>query len=137
MLLLNNMQNKLLNRTTLKENIRALKKEFKIYRWNPDNPYQKPDLQSYFVDLSTCGPMVLDALQKIKAEDDSSEYKQTPAERKRLDGLYECILCACCSTSCPSYWWNPEQILGPAALLHGTVGLQTVEMILQKNGYKH
>lgn len=42
----------------LQENIKALKKEFKIYRWNPDNPYQKPYLQSYFVDLSTCGPMV-------------------------------------------------------------------------------
>ncbi|KAL2498804.1 Succinate dehydrogenase [ubiquinone] iron-sulfur subunit 3 [Abeliophyllum distichum] len=219
---------------TLKEGIKALKKEFKIYRWNPDhNPYQKPYLHSYFVDLSSCGPMVLDALQKIKAEDDSSlsyrrscregicgscamnidgtntvaclkpidvdtskatfitplphmyvikdlvvdltnfyqqykfsleafvslvqilfgfviflpsvamsdncgcggagqlshglrpktphpegrEYRQTPAERKRLDGLYECILCACCSTSCPSYWWNPEEFYGPAALL--------------------
>ncbi|XAR73368.1 Succinate dehydrogenase (ubiquinone) [Bertholletia excelsa] len=148
----------------------------------PDQPTQKPYLQSYFVDLSTCGPMVLDALQKIKSEEDSSlsyrrscregicgscamnidgtntvaclrpidpdttkpttitplprmfvvkdlvvdlsnfyqqykliepwlktkklpvdgrEYRQTPQERKRLDGLYECILCACCSTSCP------------------------------------
>lgn len=38
--------------------------------------------------------------------------------RERLDGIYECILCACCSTSCPSYWWNPEEFLGPAALLH-------------------
>ncbi|KAL1568036.1 Sdh2-3p [Salvia divinorum] len=130
-----------------------------------------------------CGPMVLDALQKIKSEDDSSlnidgtntvaclkpidsdtstatvitplphmyvikdlvvdlthfyhqykliepwlktkkpppggkEYLQSTAERRRLDGLYECILCACCSTSCPSYWWNPEEFLGPAALLH-------------------
>ncbi|WP_407291035.1 hypothetical protein [Stutzerimonas zhaodongensis] len=36
---------------------------------------------------------------------------------KRLDGLYECILCACCSTSCPSFWWNPDKFLGPAALL--------------------
>ena len=38
-------------------------------------------------------------------------------DRDKLDGLYECILCACCSTSCPSYWWNPERYLGPAALL--------------------
>jgi succinate dehydrogenase (ubiquinone) iron-sulfur subunit len=45
------------------------------------------------------------------------EYRQSPAERKKLDGLYECILCACCSTSCPSYWWNSDQYLGPAILL--------------------
>ncbi|MCE0482297.1 Succinate dehydrogenase [Datura stramonium] len=190
-------------------------KEFRIYRWSPDNANQKPFLQSFFVDLPSCGPMelkeandssssssakqVLDALQKIKGEEDSSlsyrrscregicgscamningvntvaclkpidtdtskpttitplphmfvikdlvvdltnfyqqyksiepwlktrkspsdgrEYRQTPEDRKKLDGLYECILCACCSTSCPSYWWNPEEFLGPAALLH-------------------
>ena len=45
------------------------------------------------------------------------EYKQSPQERDQLDGLYECILCACCSTACPSYWWNPDKFLGPAALL--------------------
>ena len=45
------------------------------------------------------------------------ERLQTPAERDQLDGLYECILCACCSTSCPSFWWNPDKFLGPAALL--------------------
>jgi succinate dehydrogenase / fumarate reductase iron-sulfur subunit len=45
------------------------------------------------------------------------ELRQTPKERERLDGLYECILCACCSSACPSYWWNPERFLGPAALL--------------------
>ncbi|HKJ82778.1 MAG TPA: succinate dehydrogenase iron-sulfur subunit [Mariprofundaceae bacterium] len=45
------------------------------------------------------------------------ERLQTPEERSRLDGLYECILCACCSTSCPSYWWNGERFLGPATLL--------------------
>ena len=45
------------------------------------------------------------------------ERLQSPAERDRLDGLYECILCACCSTSCPSFWWNPDKFLGPAALL--------------------
>ncbi len=45
------------------------------------------------------------------------EYLQEPAQRDRLDGLYECILCACCSTACPSYWWNPDKFLGPAALL--------------------
>lgn len=45
------------------------------------------------------------------------EYLQSPEQRDQLDGLYECILCACCSTSCPSFWWNPEQFRGPAALL--------------------
>jgi len=45
------------------------------------------------------------------------ERRQSPAERDRLDGLYECILCACCSTACPSFWWNPDKFLGPAALL--------------------
>ncbi|XP_050385459.1 succinate dehydrogenase [ubiquinone] iron-sulfur subunit 3, mitochondrial [Argentina anserina] len=174
-------------------------KEFKIYRWSPDHPNNKPYLKSYFVNLNHCGPMVLDVLQKIKAEDDSTlsyrrscregicgscamnidgtntvaclkpidadtstattitplphmfvikdlvvdmthfynqyksiepwlktkrppevgrEYKQSPADRKKLNGLYECIFCACCSSSCPSYWWNPEEFLGPAALLH-------------------
>ena len=45
------------------------------------------------------------------------EIPQSPEDRDQLDGLYECILCGCCSTSCPSFWWNPEQFLGPAALL--------------------
>ncbi|KAK6791974.1 hypothetical protein RDI58_011055 [Solanum bulbocastanum] len=174
-------------------------KEFRIYRWSPHNPNQKPYFQSFFLHLPSCGPMVLDALQKIKGEVDSSltyrrscregicgscamningvntvaclksidtdtsrpmtitplphlfvikdlvvdlsdfyqqyksiepwlktrnpppdgkEYRQTPEERKKLDGLYECILCACCSASCPSYWWNPEEFLGPAALIN-------------------
>ncbi|MQM11985.1 hypothetical protein Taro_044897, partial [Colocasia esculenta] len=46
------------------------------------------------------------------------EIPQSKKDRAKLDGMYECILCACCSTSCPSYWWNPELYLGPAALLH-------------------
>ncbi len=45
------------------------------------------------------------------------EYLQSPEDRAKLDGLYECILCACCSTQCPSFWWNPEKFLGPSALL--------------------
>ncbi|CCD24808.1 succinate dehydrogenase iron-sulfur protein subunit SDH2 NDAI_0D04950 [Naumovozyma dairenensis CBS 421] len=172
-------------------------KQFKIYRWNPDSPAKKPFLETFQVDLDDCGPMVLDALIKIKNEKDSSlafrrscregvcgscamniggrntlactceidnnlkqetkvyplphmfiikdlvpdltnffqQYKsiqpylqrnsfpkgreilQSPEDRKRLDGYYECILCACCSTACPSYWWNQEQYLGPAVLL--------------------
>jgi succinate dehydrogenase / fumarate reductase iron-sulfur subunit len=45
------------------------------------------------------------------------ERLQSPEERAQLDGLYECILCACCSTSCPSFWWNPDRFIGPAGLL--------------------
>lgn len=47
----------------------------------------------------------------------SKERLQSPADRAKLDGLYECILCACCSTSCPSFWWNPDKFVGPAGLL--------------------
>jgi len=45
------------------------------------------------------------------------ELTQTPEQRDKLDGLYECILCGCCTTSCPSFWWNPDKFRGPAALL--------------------
>lgn len=174
-------------------------KTFSIYRWNPDEPDKKPYLKEYKVDLNTCGPMVLDALIKIKNEIDPSltfrrscregicgscamniggtntlaciskidsnlnqdskiyplphmyivkdlvpdmnnfytqyksiqpwlqrtdgkkvgtqQYLQSVDDRKKLDGLYECILCACCSTSCPSYWWNGDKYLGPAVLM--------------------
>jgi len=52
------------------------------------------------------------------------ERLQTPSERARLDGLYECILCACCSTACPSYWWNGDRFLGPASLLQAARWIQ-------------
>jgi succinate dehydrogenase / fumarate reductase iron-sulfur subunit len=170
-------------------------KVFKIYRWDPDEK-ANPRLDSYEVDLADCGPMVLDALIKIKNETDSTltfrrscregvcgscamnidgtntlactkyisevkgevriyplphmpvvkdlvpdlsvpyaqyasiepwlksagpaperERPQSPEERARLDGLWECILCFCCTTSCPSYWWNGDRYLGPAILL--------------------
>jgi succinate dehydrogenase / fumarate reductase iron-sulfur subunit len=168
---------------------------FRVYRWNPDDA-ENPHIDTYEVDLAACGPMILDALIKIKNEIDSTltfrrscregicgscsmnidgantlactkamdeirgairiyplphqpvmkdlvpdlsnfiaqysliqpylqtksatppkERLQSEQDRAKLDGLYECILCACCSTSCPSYWWNPERYLGPAALL--------------------
>ncbi|KAK9237722.1 alpha-helical ferredoxin [Lipomyces kononenkoae] len=173
-------------------------KKLKIYRWNPDEPAVKPRMQDFEVDLNECGPMMLDAIIKIKNEQDPTltfrrscregicgscamningtntlaclcridtdltqetkiyplphmfvvkdlvpdltqfykQYKsikpylqrteypadgketlQSIEERKKLDGLYECILCACCSTSCPSYWWNQSEYLGPAILL--------------------
>jgi succinate dehydrogenase / fumarate reductase iron-sulfur subunit len=47
----------------------------------------------------------------------ATERLQTPEDREKLDGLYECILCACCSTACPSFWWNPDKFIGPAGLL--------------------
>ncbi|RWS01466.1 mitochondrial complex succinate-ubiquinone oxidoreductase subunit B-like protein [Dinothrombium tinctorium] len=174
-------------------------KKFMVYRWNPETPETKPYMQTYEVDLNACGPMVLDALIKIKNEIDPTltfrrscregicgscamniggsntlaclckidtnlskpvkiyplphmyvikdlvpdmnnfyqQYKsiqpylqrknegsfgskqllQSVDDRKKLDGLYECILCACCSTSCPSYWWNSDRYLGPAVLM--------------------
>ncbi|WP_347989166.1 succinate dehydrogenase iron-sulfur subunit [Methylomonas sp. AM2-LC] len=168
---------------------------FQIYRWDPDTG-ENPRIDSYEIDMDHCGPMLLDAILKIKNEIDSSlafrrscregvcgscamningkntlactqaisdytgtikifplphmavvkdlvadmthffeQYasikpwltNDTPApaterlqsieERGKLDGLYECVLCACCSTSCPSYWWNSDKYLGPAVLL--------------------
>ncbi|GFZ19089.1 succinate dehydrogenase 2-1 [Actinidia rufa] len=56
--------------------------------------------------------------RKSPAPEQGKEIPQSKKDRAKLDGMYECILCACCSTSCPSYWWNPESYLGPAALLH-------------------
>jgi len=53
----------------------------------------------------------------VKDPEPEVEYKQSPEQRDKLDGLYECVLCACCSTACPSFWWNPDKFLGPAALL--------------------
>ncbi|KAH7418626.1 alpha-helical ferredoxin [Cadophora sp. MPI-SDFR-AT-0126] len=187
--------------TTVKEptsDPNAKIKTFHIYRWNPDEPTSKPRMQSYTLDLNKTGPMMLDALIRIKNEVDptltfrrscregicgscamnidgvntlaclcriptdtkqetkiyplphtyvvkdivpdltlfykqyksikpylqhdgpgpnNKEYLQSKEERKKLDGLYECILCACCSTSCPSYWWNSEEYLGPAVLM--------------------
>jgi len=71
-----------------------------------------PDLTHFFNQHASVEPW----LKAPEAESDS-ERLQSPHEREALDGLYECILCACCSTSCPSYWWNSDQYLGPANLL--------------------
>ncbi|KNG78641.1 succinate dehydrogenase iron-sulfur subunit [Plasmodium falciparum IGH-CR14] len=94
------------------------KKKFSIFRYNPTNK-KRPQMETFEVDIDNCGPMVLDVLIKIKDEIDStlSFRRSCREDRKKLDGLYECIMCASCSTSCPSYWWNPEYYLGPATLM--------------------
>lgn len=69
----------------------------------------------------------------------AKERLQTPEQREKLDGLYECILCGCCSSSCPSYWWNPDKFIGPAGLLQANRFIQDsrdnqTEMRLEKLG---
>ena len=71
-----------------------------------------PDLTHFYAQYASIEPWM-----KTQTPPPSRERLQTPEERKALDGLYECILCACCSTSCPSYWWNGDRYLGPAILL--------------------
>lgn len=70
------------------------------------------DLTHFYAQLESIEPWI-----KTDTPAPSRERLQTPEDREKLDGLYECILCACCSTACPSYWWNPERYLGPAVLL--------------------
>ena len=133
---------------------------FRIYRWTAEDD-ENPKIDTYTIDTSDCGPMVLDALIKIKTEIDPTltfrrscregicgscamnidgtntlactkyisdmkgDVKIYPLPHMKvvkdlvpdLNAAYECILCACCSTSCPSYWWNGDRYLGPAILL--------------------
>ena len=184
-------------------------KQLKIYRWDPEKN-ENPRIDTYVIDKKKCGPMVLDALIKIKNEIDTTltfrrscregvcgscamnidgintlaclkpmnevkkdikiyplphmkvvkdlvpdlskaykqlesikpwldrgekkhksqvvnkknfvfeEKKQNPKDRLKLDGMWECVLCFCCTTSCPSYWWNSDEYLGPAVLLQAS-----------------
>src|SRR5689334_4923720 len=71
-----------------------------------------PDLTGFYAQYASINPYL-----KTRTATPTTEWRQSPEERAKLDGLYECILCACCSTSCPSYWWNQERFLGPPALL--------------------
>jgi succinate dehydrogenase / fumarate reductase iron-sulfur subunit len=71
-----------------------------------------PDLTTFYAQLRSIEPWL-----KTDTPVPEKEWRQSHDDRGRLDGLYECILCACCSASCPSYWWNGERYLGPAVLL--------------------
>ena len=71
-----------------------------------------PDLTNFYAQHASIKPWL-----QTKTEEPKKEWLQSHEDREKLDGLYECILCACCSTSCPSYWWNGDRYLGPAALL--------------------
>jgi succinate dehydrogenase / fumarate reductase iron-sulfur subunit len=70
------------------------------------------DLTNFYAQLQSIQPWL-----KATTPTPPKERLQSPEERAKLDGLYECILCACCSTACPSYWWNEDRYLGPAVLL--------------------
>ena len=72
-----------------------------------------PDLARFYEQHAMMKPWL-----EANAHEPSTEWRQSVDDRRKLDGLYECVLCACCSTSCPSYWWNGERYMGPAALLH-------------------
>ncbi len=72
-----------------------------------------PDMTHFYAQYQSIKPW----LQTTTPQPANRERLQTPEDRSKLDGLYECILCACCSTSCPSYWWNSDRFLGPAILL--------------------
>ena len=95
--------------------IEEIRSTVKIYPL-PHLPVVKdlvPDLTHFFAQYASIKPW----LQKQSPPSASRENLQSVDERAKLDGLYECILCACCSTSCPSYWWNSDRYLGPAVLL--------------------
>jgi len=72
-----------------------------------------PDFTQFYAQYASIRPW----LQTVTTTPSGKERLQSPEQREKLDGLYECILCACCSTACPSYWWNSDQFLGPAILL--------------------
>ena len=91
------------------------KKDVKVYPL-PHLPVVKdlvPDVNHIYAQLTSIEPWI----KADTAPPPNGERKQSPEERAELDGLWECILCFCCTTSCPSYWWNGDRYLGPAVLL--------------------
>jgi len=73
------------------------------------------DMTNFFNQYQKARPYLIN-----NQEPPAKERLQSPEQRAKLDGLYECILCGCCSSACPSYWWNPDKFMGPAALLQAT-----------------
>ncbi|MGB1882646.1 MAG: succinate dehydrogenase iron-sulfur subunit [Gammaproteobacteria bacterium] len=97
------------------KSIESIKGDVKIYPL-PHMQVTKdlvPDLKHFYAQYASIKPW----LQSESPAQPDKERLQSVEDREELDGLYECILCACCSTSCPSYWWNSDRYLGPAALL--------------------
>jgi succinate dehydrogenase / fumarate reductase iron-sulfur subunit len=95
--------------------ISDVKGEIRIYPL-PHMPVVKdlvPDLSNFYAQYASIQPW----LQSKTPPPEGQERLQSIEERERIDGMYECIMCACCSTSCPSYWWNSDKYLGPAVLL--------------------
>ena len=93
----------------------ALKRDKLTLRPMPGLPVIRDlivDMKQFFDQLEKVQPYLI-----TKEDAPEKERTQSPEEREELDGLYECILCGCCTTSCPSFWWNPDKFLGPAALL--------------------
>jgi succinate dehydrogenase / fumarate reductase iron-sulfur subunit len=91
-----------------------IKGTIKVYPL-PHQPVVKdlvPDLTNFYAQYASIEPWL-----QTRSPAPEKEWKQSHEDRLKLDGHYECILCACCSTSCPSYWWNSDRYLGPAALL--------------------
>ena len=91
-----------------------------------------PDMRNFYNQYKSIKPWL-----KTSKQSNNTEHLQSIENRKKLDGMYECILCACCSTSCPSYWWNGDEYLGPAVLMQAYRWIQdsrdeaTVERIEQ------
>ena len=71
------------------------------------------DMTNFYTQYKSIEPY----LQRKTDKEGDAEYYQSVEDRALIDGLYECVLCACCSTSCPSYWWHPDEYLGPAVLM--------------------
>jgi succinate dehydrogenase / fumarate reductase iron-sulfur subunit len=98
------------------KSIDEVKDDVKIYPL-PHMPVVKdlvPDLTRPYAQLASIEPWLK---TKSPLPPTDEERRQSPEEREKLDGLWECVLCFCCSTSCPSYWWNGDRYLGPAILL--------------------
>ena len=100
--------------------MKEVKRDIKIYPL----PHMRvikdlvPDLTEAYKQLESIKPWLQN--DKLNTEQNKEESKQTPQQRAKLDGLWECVLCFCCTTSCPSYWWNSEKYLGPATLLQAS-----------------